>query len=70
MYPMRSQPAQRSMPPLPPATLVIDMRGEGEDVLKMLEIEIRNLTEEVRQQDIRLWSFPLSISSLSRLWNL
>src|SRR5437762_3600362 len=56
MYPMRNQPAQRMMPPLPPATLVIDMRGEGEDVISMLEIEIRNLTEEMKQQDIRLWS--------------
>lgn len=56
MYPIKSQQMQRNMPPLPPATLVIDMRGEGEDVINMLEIEIRNLTEEMKQQKIRLWS--------------
>ena len=56
MYPMKNQPTQRNMPPLPPATLVIDIRGEGEDVISMLEIEIRNLTEEMKQQNIRLWS--------------
>src|SRR5438067_6630687 len=53
---MKAQPTQRNMPPLPPATMIIDMRGEGEDVVSMLEVEIKNLTEEMKQQDMRLWS--------------
>lgn len=56
MFSLRTQQTQRNMPPLPPATMVIDMRGEGEDVISMLEVEIKNLTEEMKQHDIRMWS--------------
>src|SRR5947207_5640478 len=47
----------RSMPPLPPATLVIDMRGKGDDLIKMLQVEVKNLTEEMQQQDGEIWSY-------------
>lgn len=67
MYPIKNQQMQNNMPPLPPATLVIDMRGEGEDVINMLEIEIRNLTEEMKQQKIRLWSSLIDIISFKAI---
>lgn len=67
MQPIKNQQTQRNMPPLPPATLVIDMRGEGEDVISMLEIEIRNLTEEMKQQNVRLWSSLIDFISFKAM---
>src|SRR5579871_231568 len=59
MHLVKTQLIRRGIPPLPPATMVIDMRGEkeGESVTGMLKGEIRNLAEEMRQQNIHLWGF-------------
>ena len=48
------QPQQSSLP-LPSATLVIDVRGVGEDVVEMLKIEVENLSSEMKLQNVRHW---------------
>src|SRR5436305_12283985 len=56
MYLARTQQPQRHMPPLPPATLIIDMRGKGTDLVQMLEVEVKNLSEEMKLNKVDLWN--------------
>lgn len=56
MYLARNQQPQRHMPPLPPATLIIDMRGKGNDLVQMLQVEVANLSEEMKMNQIDLWN--------------
>lgn len=43
--------------PLPSASLVIDVRGVDDDLLKMLEIEIENLASEMGMHNINHWRY-------------
>jgi hypothetical protein len=49
--------SRQAVLPLPPASLVIDMRADKDDMIERLKIEIADLTNEMKMQETHHWRF-------------
>src|SRR5439155_118544 len=52
MYPEKPE-LTRKLLSLPPATMVIDVRGQGRDIIDMVRLEIINLAEGMKEQIVQ-----------------
>ncbi len=57
MYQLETWRARQAVLPLPPATLVIDLRVDEDDMIERLKIEIADLTNEMKTQETHHWRF-------------
>jgi hypothetical protein len=49
--------SRQTLLPLPPASLVIDMRVDKDDMIERLKVEIADLTNEMKMQETHHWRF-------------
>lgn len=49
--------SRQAVLPLPPASLVIDMRADKDDMIERLKVEIADLTNEMKMQETHHWRF-------------
>ncbi len=63
----RNIPAQLDELPIPPATLVIDMRTVPDDVLDTLQVEIENLTSVMDMKNVHHWRYLTDFLAFKKL---
>lgn len=59
--------SRQTVLPLPPASLVIDMRADEDDMIERLRIEIADLTNEMKTQDTHHWRY---LADFLSFWHL
>lgn len=59
--------SRQTVLPLPPASLVIDMRADDDDMIERLKIEIADLTNEMKTQETHHWRFLADFLSFWRI---
>jgi hypothetical protein len=67
MYQLETWRSRQAVLPLPPASLVIDLRVDDDDMIKRLEIEIADLTNEMKTQETHHWRFLADFLSFWRI---
>lgn len=59
--------SRQAVLPLPPASLVIDLRADEDDMIERLKIEITDLTNEMKMQEIHHWRLLADFLSFWRI---
>jgi hypothetical protein len=67
MYSLEPWRSRQAAIPLPPASYVIDLRVDEDDMIERLRIEVGDLTNEMKTQETHHWRFLADFLAFSRI---